>query len=122
VGQEQVGQEQDGGVMAAVGVMGRTRQADRTTKCPSGRGTSPRFLCPRPCPKSAPAAFCASLLSVPVHFQVVWMTSLEVGWVMVTFSAALLQVICMISLKWAATGSDLAEPTNIRLFQRDQCQ
>ncbi len=33
-------------------------------------------------------------------------------------SAALLQVICMISLKWAATGSDLTETTNIRLFQQ----
>ena len=43
-------------------------------------------------------------LSVAAHFQVISMISLKVG--LVAFSAALLQVIWMISLEWAGTESD----------------
>ncbi len=42
-------------------------------------------------------------LSVAAHFQVICMISLKVG--LVAFSAALLQVIWMISLEWAGIES-----------------
>ncbi len=44
-------------------------------------------------------------LYVAAHFQVISMISLKVGF-LVAFSAALLQVIWMISLEWAGTESD----------------